>query len=297
MSLLDTRALQMFVAVAHSLNFRQAAEQLHMSQPPLSRAIKTLEERLGVRLFDRDTQGVALTAAAVRLLPQAQAILVQLEAAERQLARHAAPGRLRLGLTSSLQPGLFEDLQQALTGRLGEAGVEVSFGPSPRLVAQLRAHRLDAALIGLPCATHELDVGRVGAQPLMLALPSAHPLARRGRVSLADIGAQSVYWFERARQPAYFDHCHEVFRRHAFAPRFLREPHDHHLLLGEVAAGRGLALLPTSFRSLKLRGVVYRALKEGAELAVGIGLARSARRHPAVEVLEQVSRQVFGPVA
>lgn len=79
--------------------------------------------------------------------------------------------------------------------------------------------------------------------------------------------------FERARQPAFYDHCQQVFSRHGFAAPKLREPADHHVLLAEVASGRGMALLPRSFTALRRPGVVYRALAEGEALAVGIGLA------------------------
>ena len=108
---------------------------------------------------------------------------------------------------------------------------------------------------------------------MMLALPAGHRLARKRKLSLSDIASEAVYWFERARQPAFFDHCQQVFQRHGFAPAFLREAPDHHVLLSDVAAGKGMALLADSFRALRLDGVVYRQLLEGEELAAGIGLA------------------------
>lgn len=78
--------------------------------------------------------------------------------------------------------------------------------------------------------------------------------------------------FERARQPAFFDHCRAVFRRHGFEPRTLREPEDHHVLLAGVANAEAFALLPRSFTALKRTGGVYRPLKEGDELAVSVGV-------------------------
>src|SRR5438093_1146602 len=116
---LDTHSLQMFVAVATCLNFRQAAEQLHMTQPPLSRAIRQLEERLGVALFVRDTQRVALTPAAQQLLPMAQHILALLDQAEATLQHQAAGARLRLGLTTSVDADLFRGFTDALSTSLG----------------------------------------------------------------------------------------------------------------------------------------------------------------------------------
>ena len=287
---LDTHSLQMFVAVATCLNFRQAAEQLHMTQPPLSRAIRQLEERLGVALFVRDTQHVALTPAAQQLLPMAQHILALLDQAEAALQHQMASARLRLGLTTSVDADLFRAFTEALSETLGAASVELHFADSPRLVASLRARRLDAAVIALPTKTFDLAVQPLGRQPMLVALSSRHALARRRTpLPLADLQQLPVYWFERARQPAFFDHCHVVFRRHGFAPAFVREPQDHHVLLSDVAAGKGVALLPASFAALRRSGVAYRPLAEGDELAVGLGLI-VADGHPASAVLRQLAR-------
>ncbi|WP_230505732.1 LysR family transcriptional regulator [Janthinobacterium sp. FW305-128] len=292
MRALDTHALTLFCAVARCLNFRQAAEQLHMTQPPLSRAIKTLEEKLGARLFERDTQGVALTQAGRTLLPQALHILDLLETAQTSLQRDAAPARLRLGLTSSVAAGLFRPLLAALEAQLGNVRLELTAAPSPRLVAGVRKGQLDAALLALPSATFELAVQPLARQPMMLALPAGHRLAKKRKLSLTDIAAESIYWFERARQPAFFDHCQQVFRRHGFAPAFLREAPDHHVLLGDVAAGKGMALLADSFRALRLAGVAYRPLAEGEELAAGIGLAwREEHGHAALPLLRRLAQQ------
>src|SRR5690606_40405782 len=85
-------------------------------------------------------------------------------------------------------------------------------------------------------------------------------VARRKVVSLADLASESVFWFERARQPAFYDYCQKVFSRHDFAPSKLREPADHHVLLSDIASGRGVALLPKSFTGLRRTGVIFRSL-------------------------------------
>ncbi len=294
MRALDTHALTLFCAVARCLNFRQAAEQLHMTQPPLSRAIKTLEDKLGTRLFERDTQGVALTPAGRTLLPQALHILDLLATAQASLQADSAPARLRLGLTSSVEAGLFRPLLAALERQLPAMRLELTSAPSPRLVAAVRKGQLDAAVIALPSATFELAVQPLARQPMMLALPTGHRLAKKRKLGLADIALEPLYWFERARQPAFFDHCQHVFRRHGFAPAFLREPLDHHVLLSDVAAGKGMALLADSFRALRLDGVAYRQLLEGEELAAGIGLTwRHEHGHAALPLLRRLAQEAL----
>lgn len=274
---LDSRALTLFVAVARSLNFREAAQALHLSQPPLSRAIRQLEERLGTPLFVRDTRRVALTDAGRLLLPRAQQILGLLDSAEALVVSKAGAGsRLRLGLTTAIEPAWYDGLAARVQAL--RPGIEVTTlaETSPRLVRALRAHRLDAAFIALPTEAPGLDVTLIERQPMVVAMTAAHPLARRRSVALADLHGAPVFLFERARQPAFFDHCQAVFARHGVVPQAVREPADHPVLLAEVAQGRALALLPRSFTALRRRGVRYRALAEGDELAVGIGLALPA---------------------
>jgi DNA-binding transcriptional LysR family regulator len=272
---LDTRALAQFLAVAETLSFRQAAERLHLSQPPLSRAIRTLEVRLGVPLFVRDTRAVALTEAGQRLLPQARLILRLLNEAERSVASVDSPAQLRVGATNAIEPGWFAGLAERIAARRPACTVSIVSDTSPRLVRQLRARRLHAAFIALPTETAGLQVSTLDRQPLMVAMASSHRLARRRMVALSDLTEEPVYWFERARQPAFFDHCRAVFARHGFDPRTVREPADHHVLLAGVAEGTAMALLPRTFNALRRPGVCYRTLREGEELAVSIGLATS----------------------
>ena len=268
---LDSRALRQFLAVAETLSFRQAAEVLHMSQPPLSRAIRQMEARLGAPLFERNTQRVVLTAAGQRLLPYARRILQLLAQAQDAVAAQQLPARLRIGVTSAVEAQWFQRVAQAMEAQ----GVEpvVSSDTSPRLVRLLARGRLDAAFIALPTHAPGLEVDVLERQPLLAVLPASHRLARRRTVSLDDLAADPLYWFRRARQPAFFDHCRAVFERHGYAPALLEEPEDHHVLLAAVARGRGVALLPASFAAIRREGVRYKPLREGAELHVGIGLA------------------------
>jgi DNA-binding transcriptional LysR family regulator len=286
---LDSRSLALFLAVADALSFRQAAETLHLSQPPLSRAIRELEERLGARLFDRNTKGVNLTDAGCRLLPYARSVGKLLREAEAELVAQGLPATLRLGLTSAVEPTWFRGLAQRVQAMHPGTAVSTVSDTSPRLVGQLRAGKLDAAFVALPTVTSGLDVLELDRLPMVVAMQSSHRLAKRRAVRLADLALEPVFWFERARQPAFYDHCQQIFARHGFAPPKLREPTDHHVLLSDVEAGRGMALLPKSFVGLRRAGVVYRTLVEGDELAVGIGLATPRDRQTTRNMLAMVA--------
>lgn len=269
---LDSRSLALFLAVAETLSFRQAAETLHMSQPPLSRAIRNLEDRLGVPLFIRDTHGVSLTDAGRRLLPYARRVAKLLRAAEADIVVQDLPRTLRLGLTTAVEPAWFDGLVEKV--QAGQPGLAVTaiYDTSPRLVRQLRAGKLEAAFVALPTEVRGLRVEHLDRLPMVVAMHDHHRLAECTLVRLEDLASESVFWFARARQPAFYDHCQAIFDRHGFAPDKLMEPNDHHVLLADVARGRGVALLPQSFAAISRKGVIYKRLVEGDELGVGIGL-------------------------
>jgi DNA-binding transcriptional LysR family regulator len=277
------------MAVAETLSFRQAAETLHMSQPPLSRTIKELESRLGVQLFSRNTKGVALTEAGEKLVHRARRILRLLEEAESDLASAGGGQDIRLGITNAIEYGRLGEAARRLATRLGR-NITIISESSPRLVRMLRAGRLDAALLALPTQAPDVAVHLLREQPMVVALSSRHRLSRRKTLSLEDLADEPMFWFERSRQPAFFDHCQKVFARHGFKPKVLKEPLDHHVLLADVAVGRAIALLPRSFTLLSRRGVAYRPLRQGKELAVGIGLAVRPGTTGLLEALAPLSR-------
>lgn len=269
---IDSRALELFVAVARTLSFRRAAESLHLSQPPVSRAIRELEDRLGVRLFMRDTRHVSLTDAGVALLPRAERILALIEQAEADLLGLAEPLHLRVGLTTAVELSSLEPWIAWLVRARPGSSLSTSADSSPRLVRAVRAGRLDAALIALPTETRGLLVTPLARQPLLVAMASADPLASRRALGLKDLEGRQVFRFERSRQPAFFDFLQDAFERASVSIRPVSEPPDHARLLAEVAAGHALALLPASFKAIRRPGVAYRAMREGPALGIGIGL-------------------------
>jgi DNA-binding transcriptional LysR family regulator len=266
---LKPRALQCFIAVAETLNFRVAAERLFMTQPPLSRQIRALEQQLGVQLFERDTRGTRLSAAGAAFLPDARRLLADGGALlEKYRSRSdAKPQPLRLGVTRVIDTSALAPLLATLT-----PPPHWYADSSLHLIRALARGQLDAALIGLPAETGALLREPWPADPLMVALPAGHPLAARRRLSLADLNSCAVFWFRRERNPDYFDFSRRQFERAAFAPHWLEEPDDHHVLLAQVAAGAGIALIARSLGALRRRGVVYRPLVEGAQLAIELAL-------------------------
>lgn len=269
---LDIRLLRYFAVVAEENNMRRAADRLYMSQPPLSRHIRQLEERLGVTLFVRHTKGLTLTADGLRVLEIIRPLLAQQDEtymALSQLAQAEAPS-LRIGLTTAFEQGVFASLETVLAVQV-EALHVVRHG-SPELVRQVRRGKLDAALVALPLETPALSLTRLNRQePLIAALPAQWPEAEQERLTLSTLNGRPLFWFKRERNPAFFDFTRDIFRRVGYVPACLEEPLEHDVLLARIARGEGLSLFPASFAAIQRQGVVFRAIDEAA-LCVQCGL-------------------------
>ncbi len=272
------KQLRYFVVVANELHFGRASELLHITQPALSRQIAALERQLNVVLLDRHRQIAGLTPAGRQFLQDARSILASLDDATSKLRvlvpdSNPVEGRVwRLGYTEALDVSVFPDVRSALVRLKSREEVEVSFARSAQLIQRLRRAQLDLAFIGLPATTTGLACVQLGTDPMAVAVPDTHRLARRKQLSLTELTGESVFWFRRSRNPVFFDHAQRVFAQLQFEPRWRIEPHQHHLLLSEVARGAGLGLVPRSMTRIERKGVRFMALREGRRIAVETGL-------------------------
>ncbi|MFI7215203.1 LysR family transcriptional regulator [Micromonospora maritima] len=239
---METRELRYFVAVAEELHFGRAARRLGIAQPPLSRAVRQLERRLGVTLLDRDHRTVALTPAGAVLLREGRAALDAVAAADRRTRRAAVDGgpglvlATKAGASSELLPKLLD----AYAAEPDAVAVEVllcGIGEQQRL---LRDGRADVALLHLPFdSTAGLDTEELVTEQQVLVLPAAHPLAGRAHLRLAD--AEALPGLPMPRWPLPDGTYPE-----GPGP----EVRDHAQLLQLIALGRAAAVLPESCRTL-----------------------------------------------
>lgn len=273
---LDIRLLRYFAVVAEENNMSRAAQRLFMSQPPLSRHIRQLEERLGLTLFVRHTKGLTLTDEGLRVLEIVRPLLAQQEQTYAALGRLAQNGAssLRLGLTTAFELGVFTALEQHLVEQVEVLNI-VRHG-SPELIRLIRRGKLDAALVALPLETSGLSVVPLPLhEPLIAALPAYWPEAEAASLALSELNARPLFWFKRERNPAFFDYTRDIFRRAGYAPTCIEEPLEHDILLARIARGDGLSLFPASFSAIQRQGVVFRPLRDET-LSVGLGLVMPA---------------------
>lgn len=288
---IELRHLRAFVAVAEELNFRAAAERLHLSQPPLSRTIAQFEDLLGHSLFARSRQGVALTAAGAMLLPRARRLL---EGMEKMLAGlpkagETVAGRVaRVGVFFAVHPAAQAELQAAL----GTARIEV--GRTHELTLAVRQGRLDAALVMLPAPTHGLTVYEIGHADMHAAVPSAHPLARRRTLAVADLDAFPKLLFLGRRQNApLYTHLDEALRRRGLVSPRYSVPRDTYSGLAQIAAGQACTVLCSWVGDFLQTGVTLRPLRKADRLVASIGWVTRAPDTSSAQAVGRAMSNLF----
>ncbi|MGI8778613.1 MAG: LysR family transcriptional regulator [Solirubrobacteraceae bacterium] len=260
--MLETRQARYFVAVAEELHFGRAAARLGIAQPPLSAAIKRLETQLGARLLERTSRDVALTPAGEALLEEARALLAQADRAARAATRAAQGqrGQLSVGSVASA----FHDLLPAALPRFRARHPDVRLTlhevDTAPAVRQLHDRRLDLALIRLDRDQPGLCVTPLHRDPLVAALPTAHPLARRKVVRLRELASEAWIFVPREVSPPYHDQILAACRHAGFSPRVQHHSISIQTQIAMVACGLGVALVPASTQRLQLDDVAYRPL-------------------------------------
>lgn len=290
---IDLRHLRYFLAVAEERSFRGAAERLHISQPPLSRQIRLLEEELGVELLQRNKSGTVLTPAGNAFLPAARKTLEQADKAIRaaQSAGGCSGGHFVLGYTPTFDRSAIPDVFDRFRNRFPGWRLSLKSRHSNSLIRDLRNGSMDAAFVGWPIRAEGVTLEVLREEPVVAALPAASRAARKRSVSLADLRGERMFRFERQWNPLLYDRWEASFEQAGFRAEAAQQPPEHHILLGLIAEGHGFALIPASLQSTRRTGVVFRPLREGAELSIGMALAYPEHsRSPALKGFAELVR-------
>jgi DNA-binding transcriptional LysR family regulator len=251
---MELRHLRYFVVVAEEQNVTRAAERLHVSQPPLSRQIRDLEQELGVELFQRTAKSLALTEAGKVFLNEARAVLLRAEQAV-QTARTVASGdhgQIRVGYAPSLTVELLPRALRLYEGECAKIRVTLHDLSTEECVQRLAARKIDVALTVRPSESsmRGLRFTRLKNYQLCCAVPVGHPLARKRSVSLADLKKEKLVGLSRDEYPEYHEWIRGLFSPTSFEPQFAQECDGASSILAAVEAGRGVAFVSSSMKSL-----------------------------------------------
>ena len=262
---MELRHARYFIAVAECLNFRKAAQQLHVAQPPLSRQIRQLEELLGVALFVRDKRKVELTKAGHAFLEEARKLMVQAGHAA-DVARHAQKGdfgTIRIGIASGLggvvSKAVFEHRR-----RFPAIEVECRDIFSNFQNEALRRREIDVGFLRPPVDQVSLECALLYEEEFVVILPKSHRLAKRRSLRLRDIAEEPLIMFDRNFSTGLYDKIVGMFSRQGFTPHLMVTHVEAHEEAGAIMVASGKAIFVGA-------GAIVNRSVSGLELA-SVGL-------------------------
>ncbi len=282
---MELRHIRYFLALAEEGNFTRAAAKLGIGQPPLSQQIRDLENEIGAALFHRVPHGAELTAAGEAFLAEAKTAV---DAAERaklaaQRANRGETGRLSLGFTAS---SAFNTVVSAtirqFRSRWPDVRLSLTEMNTNALMERLMRGEIDAAFIrpGLE-DPKDVRLKRLADEPMLIALPANHPLAREAQVPVAALASEPFILFPRMVGLSLYDDIVLACREAGFELVVTQEAPQIPSVVNLVAASLGVSIVPASVAQIKLPGVAYRPIA-GPPLVARLGLAiLKSQRGPA----------------
>ncbi|RKP57644.1 LysR family transcriptional regulator [Pararobbsia silviterrae] len=259
---MDMKHLRSFVAVAEELSFVRAAERLHISQPPLSQQIKSLEADIGVQLFARTKRSVALTEAGAILLRESRILLDQMEIAINATVRAAKDdvGVLRLGVATaalfSTAPRLLDYMREAFPH------VEVSIRDmqSSDQVVAVTQGLLDIGIVHARPDRMKLNQSPIFSEPLVAVVPEHHWLATTPQFEMRQLFDEPLIGLSREHGPAVFDAIVAACMEAGFSPEFKHTARNPLVIFQMVRLGFGVSIVPRAYASSAFPGVRFREL-------------------------------------
>mgnify|MGYP003574893969 FL=1 len=297
---MELRHLRYFLAVAQELSFTRAAERVGIAQPPLSYQITNLEHELGTPLFNRTRRSVALTPAGEALVPYAKLILNLTENAASSIKALGSgqSGTLRVGaLFSTIYTFLPAVIQRFRTIR-PDVKLLIQQMTVKEQLAALQDGTIDVGLLRGPPETGDLKARTLANERFMAAIPHGHPLGDQDIVSLDALVQQPFLMISSTFNRDFTARVRSMLSRYETNLHVVEEVTDIHALIGLVAAGLGVTLVPESISHIRPEGVRFRAIS-GADMTIPLNLvwlsdSYAPPREAFVSCAEEVAADRFG---
>lgn len=260
---MELRHLRYFVAVAEQLHFRHAAEMVHVAQPALSQQIRQLEEELGVTLFERSRHKVQLTPAGKVFYEKAQSILKQTSqaVAEARKVERGDAGTIRIGFVSTAAIRVLPDAIKKLQKQVPSAEVELNELAAGEQIDGLYREQLDIAFVHAKLSQDVLKTRIVARDRLVAAVPGSCELADCKKVDLKKLASWPAIMPAGHSSSGFFEQVRTAYQLAGVWPERVHYTRLLQTGLLLVAAGLGVSLVPESFRSIHVKGVVYKKLQ------------------------------------
>ncbi|PRY67330.1 LysR family transcriptional regulator [Halomonas ventosae] len=296
---MEFRQLSYFIAVAETGSISAASRRVHVAQPALTRQVRLLEEDLGTRLLERHARGVSLTVAGQALFEEAVQLLDTRTRIRTRLASlgQGLIGKVSLGVTvTHLWVPEVANLLRRYRDRYPRVAFEVFPLLSGPQLERLREGSLDAGILYLDGAEQPgLETRLLQHDHLMLAVPEASRWSSSPPRRLAELAEADFVWGFRSVSPVYYDRVMAHFERLGFSPRVVQYGADNITILSMVAAGLGIAIVPSASSAHPMPGIRFVQLPELEACDMPLWLAwRSSNDSPALHNLVGLVEEQFG---
>ena len=277
---MDLRRIRHFVVLAETLNFRRAAERLHMAQPPLSVSIQKLEAELGTKLFNREPSGVSLTPSGRSVLPQARKLLFHGHQLS-ETARHALDGTggsLQVGFVGSTTYGMLQKLLPLFRAEYPAVELILREATSVSIIEQLEDRALDIGLVRVPLLTgSKASLVQLERDEFIAALPRGHKLASMGPLQLSDLAGEQFVMYAPTHAAGLHSAAMLACQQAGFIPKVAQQAIQIQTILALVESGLGVALVPSVMQRYLSDKISYRPLLDTPPpVSIGLALAYMA---------------------
>jgi len=277
----DLRRIRQFVVLSEVLNYRKAAERLHIAQPALTVSIQKLEAELGAILFDRSSTGVTLTAAGTAALPAARRTLQHGEQFM-ESARAVGSGEgglIRIGFVGSSTIRVLPTLVQYFRSRYPKVELVLRQATSSQIAQMLDEEALDVGLVRTPVVTSsKVALMLLEHEEFVVVLPADHAAAAQPLVHMHDLADEPFLMYTADTSPGLRAAAMMVCESAGFVPRVAQEVTQVHVMVAMVESGLGIALVPAVMERFASDTVVMRRLARSAgTLPIDLTLALAFR--------------------
>ena len=296
---MNLQRLRYFVAVAEELHFGRAAQRLHMSQPPLSQQIRLLERELDTALFDRSTRRVSLTDAGAFLYPEAVRLLASADGVDRLMDQHhhGHAGTLRVGFVDS---AAYEVMPRALSEyrrRWPRVDYELHTMSSDEQVRALREGRIDLGIGRAAADPQHVEATLVTHERLRVAAGASHRLAAASTTSLRDLSGETMIGFDRRVSPSLHAVLAGMLGAEGVPYDPVIEATEYTTILGFVAAGEGVAIVPASVQTFRPPELHYVGIGDRSASVPLLLLTRTGEPLPLVAQALEVVAELYAAAA
>ena len=293
---MELRHLRYFVAVAEEKSFNKAAERLYISQPPLSRQIKQLEEEVGVMLIDRDNRPLKLTEAGEFFYDHAVQILAKSDKLKSMTMRKANfDNSISIGFVSSILYGILPKIIARFRACYPNIEIKLQELNSWEQTQALTEGKIDVGFGRMLFEDASIRRILLREESLVVAVPKDHDLAKEQQKSirLMDLTNENLLLYPMAPRPSFIDFVLELFESRNLKANYFTEVRELHIALGLVAAGEGLTIVPKTLEHLRSQEVTYIPFEDGLLTSPIVMSVRHFDKSELLKTLLEVTYQIY----